>query len=45
MRFVYFTKIVGVSLFMGMGALLTGSAFITVVEHLTGEPFDGKPVK
>jgi hypothetical protein len=33
-------KLLGAMFFMGMGAFLMGSAYVTVVDHLSKEPFN-----
>ena len=35
-------KLLSVSLFMGMGALVVGTAYVELYEKLTGEPFSTK---
>lgn len=36
----YAAKMIGAAFFMGMGALIVGSAYVMVVEHLTNEPIN-----
>lgn len=38
--FKYVAKMLGAAFFMGMGALVVGTAYVNVIEHLTGEPIN-----